>query len=966
MKPIKSGRKLLKQKRIKNLCVACGLYRSADVNTHYVPTEYNGDKPVKILIVGEGPGKTEDIEGRPFAGLTGDLIREAVIEVFGSEDDIAYSNVTRCRPTDANGKNRPPTRNEGGRCVQYLWDDIRRLKPKVIVALGSSALKYICGVDKKIFSVRGKEFKAYVDGDEYRVICTLHPAYALHVAARAEDAWDPEDRLADQATKNLIKADLRKAHWGNPHPNEKSVMLTTLQEVKLMVKRLLKSKSETLGYDAETRNLNKRYDNPVLTFQFCNGNTSYIVPWDHPESPFREGYASDELRGQVRGEIAKLFQAKKPGYKRIVAHNAKFDLQVLYRVGITHVSVPVVCTILAAHLMNENRKVRNPSFALKPFSLDVLAEEKLSRNKYQDTVSKSEVSRLETVSLERVGEYGGSDALLARELFIQFQREAKQQSFYRKFMRLSDHLLARTSLVLSVLEYNGFPVDLRALSTMMNPRTSAIQQRIQDIDVNVLRSMPSVIEANKVLVPALHHGMRGLFSDPWVFDFSKRLHSATLFFQVLGLEPIPDPKKDGDEIPEFSLKEKIIPTVGKPFKQIYENVYKRKSDSESDIVVPGEDGLYYQYPEVALFTERDSLLKCQNSFVKKIWMCTHPNSDSVLPDHRDGRIRASFSGHSTVTGRNASGDPFNAQQVPRADSPAKKAVKNLFTAVDGYWLINVDFKVAEVRWLAISSGDPILCEAFIQSKQIRDEFLRNPTPEMKERASLLGDVHRQNAALFYSVLVEEVTKELRQDTKTIVFGRIYGRGAKAIAPQIGKSVEETKRLLQEFDERYHVSMTYMQNQTKQARETGYVESLLGRRRRLYWFFQTDDHGRIAMGERRAVNAPIQAIASDANNIATAEIIKYVNKHELDWIFHNVVHDSCILSISMEYDLMECLQAIEWFYTVRLEQILVEDFRIDLKAPLEVDFDIGLRWGDLTSWDGTRGDMDSVQRIILAS
>ena len=940
----KSSRVLRREPIDSDLCNMCGLCNSAQ--THYVPTEHGRKRP-RVLIVGEAPGQSEDEEGKPFVGDAGKLLRKAVERAYGGEDYVAYASIVRCRPTNDDGANRKPMATEARRCVRYLHKDIQRLQPKVIVALGATALLYLTGKSGGIFKNRGSRTNIFVGGQKYVVVSALHPAYVANT----------------HAAFNLLVSDLRKAHWGDPHEGETVELLTTLKDVRRMVRHYLSEECNVgLGFDIETYNLNKRHGNPVITLQFCNGKQSYVIALNHPESPFD----TEVKRRKVINLIRPLFETKDPAFKFMLGHNMQFDYQGVMRLGIK-VNVPMVCTILTMHMIDDNRKSRNVSNSMRPYSLAVLAEEILGRNKYLDAGIIGKVNDLVNQPLDMVTKYGGNDALLTRELFLEQVRMAERQKYKKKFMGLVKHLVPRTVTVLATMEYSGFPIDMEALGTMHDPKTSAIQKRIAEI-TDTLKTLDTVQQANKKLVKLETGGMTGLFYTPYIFDINKRSHAGMLFFDSLKLAPVADTKKKDDSIMEFNPGDGKIPTVAKVFQAHYEReTWRPPVDVPStkrydvEVQIPGKEGIYYKYPEIGLFSEFKGLMQCQRTFVNGIWNCTHPDSPQFSPDHVDGRVRASFTGYNTVTGRTSSKDPVNNQNIPRGDSPVKKSIKNLFTALPNCWLVNVDFATAEVRWLAIMAKDVRLCEAFWAGHKAHKAYLKDPTnAELRKMAAIAGDIHMQTASLFHQKEVWDVTKAERQDTKTIVFGLIYGRGARAIAQQLGIEVDEAEELIARFSSLYPEAWECIAFLERKARRCGFVDSPIGRRRRLDWYYE-DPHarGRMKEGDRRARNSPIQAIASDANNLAIAEIINFVTEKKLKWTFHNIVHDSLIMSIPKSYDLYKSLRQIEWFYSHRLKKILTEDFKVVLNAPLAVDFDIGLRWGDLKGWDGTEEHLGAV-------
>lgn len=135
----------------------------------------------KIMFVGEGPGGTEDKKGRPFVGRAGRLLDKILKSVNIKRNNIYITNIVKCRPPD----NRNPNREEMKACSPILKTEIKYIKPKVIVPLGSIALKYLVGSDKKITEDRGKWFNK---GDIY-FLPTFHPAYLLRNANMKKYVW---------------------------------------------------------------------------------------------------------------------------------------------------------------------------------------------------------------------------------------------------------------------------------------------------------------------------------------------------------------------------------------------------------------------------------------------------------------------------------------------------------------------------------------------------------------------------------------------------------------------------------------------------------------------------------------------------------------------------------------------------------------------------------------------------------
>jgi len=164
-------------------CEQCGLCKKRTNTVFGV-----GDEKAKWLFIGEGPGRNEDLQGEPFVGPAGKLLDNMMAALGLKRGDNAYiANIVKCRPTDASGKDRPPTQQEADACMPYLQRQIALIKPTVIVALGKTAAISLLKRDPEtpVSTLRGKVH-------EYAglpLIVTYHPAYLLRNLPDKRKAW---------------------------------------------------------------------------------------------------------------------------------------------------------------------------------------------------------------------------------------------------------------------------------------------------------------------------------------------------------------------------------------------------------------------------------------------------------------------------------------------------------------------------------------------------------------------------------------------------------------------------------------------------------------------------------------------------------------------------------------------------------------------------------------------------------
>ena len=158
-------------------CAKCGLQAN---RTNVVFGE--GNPKAKIMFVGEGPGRDEDIQGRPFVGAAGQLLDKILESIGLSRDEVYITNVVKCRPP----KNRMPTPEEVSSCRPYLDAQIKRINPAIIVCLGALATKTLIDEKAKITRMRGTWHKK--DGILY--MPTFHPAALLRDPAKKRSVWE--------------------------------------------------------------------------------------------------------------------------------------------------------------------------------------------------------------------------------------------------------------------------------------------------------------------------------------------------------------------------------------------------------------------------------------------------------------------------------------------------------------------------------------------------------------------------------------------------------------------------------------------------------------------------------------------------------------------------------------------------------------------------------------------------------
>jgi DNA polymerase I len=274
-----------------------------------------------------------------------------------------------------------------------------------------------------------------------------------------------------------------------------------------------------------------------------------------------------------------------------------------------------------------------------------------------------------------------------------------------------------------------------------------------------------------------------------------------------------------------------------------------------------------------------------------------------------GRIHTSYQQGVAATGRLSSSDP-NLQNIP-IRTPEGRRIRQAFVAPPGHSLVAADYSQIELRIMAHLSGDASLLNAFAEDR----------------------DVHQATAAEVFGQPVAAVTADQRRSAKAINFGLMYGMSAFGLARQLGIGRSDAQRYVDLYFERYPGVKRYMDATRRQARETGFVETVFGRR--LYLpEIQSRNQALRQYAERSAINAPMQGTAADIIKRAMIEVDGWLQKGGAPARLIMQVHDELVLEVADE--------AIESIVE-RLREHMAH--AAELAVPLRVDVGIGRNWDE---------------------
>ncbi len=318
----------------------------------------------------------------------------------------------------------------------------------------------------------------------------------------------------------------------------------------------------------------------------------------------------------------------------------------------------------------------------------------------------------------------------------------------------------------------------------------------------------------------------------------------------------------------------------------------------------GEDilqKLKHEHPIIPMILDYRQLRKLKNTYVDPL---------PTLRDPEDGRIHTNYMQTVAATGRLSSNNP-NLQNIPIRSEKGREIRKSFIARGKDFQLMAADYSQIELRIIAALSEDTNMIDAF-----------RNGL-----------DIHAATAAKVFHIPIEEVTRDQRSSAKAVNFGIIYGQSAFGLAQNLGISRTEAKQIIDAYFEQYSTIKGYMDRAVASAREKGYVETIMKRRRYLKDINSANAVVR-GFAERNAINAPIQGSAADIIKKAMIGVAAAMEKAQLKSKLLLQVHDELVFDVHV--DEIEELKAL-----VKHEM----ESAIEIAVPMVVEMEVADNWLD---------------------
>lgn len=815
-------------------CASCSL-----AGKHGIPVPpWWADDELEVMLIGEQPGKEEadpESGGIPFIGNAGRYLNE-LLEIAGlGRTGVLLTNTINCL-SSATGSGTPPEEAVSICTTLWLVDEIRAMRPKLIIPVGAAAIRWVLNDPTLTVSqTHGLPKEVMVAGHRTVVFPCYHPAAGLRQARFRKLVMD------DFKALGAFLADGLRFSRDNSRPD----LVTIRVSVDTVVEAISQSPSVAVDTESDERGL------------FCmsfstDGRTGYVV--------HRDDLGADGAK--------RLTEAlNRPGLV-VVMHNALYDVRVLESVSIK-VDKTVFDSMIAAYLLGKE------SQALKELAYRDLG---LKMARYDDLVGQYGAEKVKRYLLEAAKHKygpmppedrwewnkGKTDILLKTHKHQPLERKlgsmAKKVGQGADGFKLVGNLEAvereaierATGLTVPHPTIADVPTEAKwvrysAMDAIATHQLRPVLERqIKHWDMGSLLwdiELPLVPILNRMTAQGLYwdrveneriakemaEKLEDALGQVWweagtPFNVSSPQQVAWLLFDRLGLKPT-----------------KRTPTGG--------------ISTDDDVL----EELKGRHPVVDAIMEHREIEKLKGTYIDVYPRIVHP----------DGRIRTTYKQTRTATGRLSSEAP-NVQNVPVEGYGL--VVRRVFTAPSWDWvLLSVDASQIEMRCMAHLSQDPVMLRAFREGR----------------------DLHAETATYMYEKLAQQITPDERKAAKRVNFGVIYGISAMGLYKQdrnIG--VEDWQGHLNTWFETYQGVRAYMKTKEAEILERGWVKDMFNRVRWVPEAYSPIRKER-AEGIRMAVNMPVQGTAADILKIAMIRIDWALQKARLQGRMILQVHDELV-------------------------------------------------------------------------
>ena len=848
-------------------------------------------EPGGLLVVGEAPGRQEDAVGRPFIGRSGEVLRSIVGKYW--DGPVAYDNAVRCYV--------PPKVSKGAAmqkaidtCRGYLHQTIVEVRPSRVITLGAVAARSVLGRAVAPFSNR-RAFSFLSDGTP--IIMVIHPAAALR--NRFVRRWFMEDM---EWALTVQDKDILRPRFDSVYR-----LVRSEEDARWAVAYM---RDKVVAFDIEATGVQWGDNYKVIAVACCCEHDTEPIVWSE------RALEDPAIRQPLLDYLADP-SAKKGG------QNVKYDIEgMMCAFGVKTEGV-VFDTRLQRKLLNADADA----------SLDKMAElvghggckEEMSEARTQAhsivqkglrVVAKVDIRRQLREARRLGGDAAAAQAVLTEmgvskkptlskkdiELLEQFE---ELEDAYPDLMRFAKEHAS---------EHNKWDYGLvdRAILNRYNARDALTTIELYSKFTAELAAEPDLMRHHELVRRA---GVAAAQVEAWGVAIDR--DSVVAFDRYLAVQETEAKKRLDTFSPNTNwnspqqVKDILFNKLGLASAKV-----TKSGGQSTDKSVLEELSHLHPLPE-ALLTFR-KIAKLRGTYAQGLLGHIRP----------DGRIHGSLNVDGARTGRTSFNDP-NLQNVPRATSKEGKMARDCFIAPPGHLLVQADYSQLELRIAAMLSQDPVMISIFEEGV---DYHLRTAT-------MVAGVAWKNVTAQEIEAEYKRTGKcEYRTQAKSINFGVLYGLGDKALAKQMGCSVQQARKIREAIMGKLHVLDSWCQGCLSEARKTGSIwtwwDGQRARRRSLHQVADQDDLVR-SVAEHGSWNTPVQGTASD---FCIASLVEAV-----DWVIEDCVPAKVVLpvhdSIMMEVEEGALDEAVQGLRSIMLGWN-------SNKVPLGVDFEVGRSWGSL--------------------
>ena len=852
------------------------------IDGKYNPMETVGSEDAPILVVTNVPSQAAEKDGRLIGYKTLQRFQDSMGKKGFTQDDFQFIPMCHCA-YEENEYNNKDKREIHKHCRIHFVDHIKKTKPTVIMPLGAAPASHTFGKGTKITKVKGLPHKAPQFNDA-AIFPLLDPVLVVRYP---QDLPIFEADVASFA--RFVDADFD--YDASAHDERGD--WTIVDDLQF----LIDMKAEVIAFDTENTSLrwyqqgcdvrsykpalheNKPEFIPraqILTMQFCvEPGKAFMLVWDHPEKPIPE-WKKPKLRNQLRQLLCNPDTL-------VVGQNLKYDCVYLWMLEGIRFKIGGDSMMLTT-LVDENSMEKNLDYLTKIHSEDMAGY----ADHFNVVVNKS---RMWEQPLSALRPYGCGDADATMRVYLELEEKvADDEGLLSHYLHVSLPGLN----ALAGLETGGMLIDPEQAEALEVFLTDDVRKQYVSLIGQVHREIKRKHVDDK--------RFKGKAEDALKFSRTELLRDI-LFDHPKGL--------------------RLTPKVfTKSTKKLREDL-QIPSTSAKDHLPFFFDREPFTF-ELAQYVKDERLLSANIVGFKKKYVV-------------GGMVRPVYWLTTAVTGRTASSDP-NGQNYPKRSKRAKE-YRKIFTAPEGYYIVELDLSQAELRIAASMSGDPTMIRIYKEG----------------------GDIHRATALIVkgmtedqFSLLPLDEQKEARQKAKAVNFGFLYGMGWRKFITyaktdyNVVFTEQEAQRIRKGFFQKYHRLDSWHKEVRRFANKHKHVRSYTGRIRHLP-MIDSEEEWVQQEAERQAINSPVQETGSSIGVMTLGRMAEELDPEYIQPV--GFIHDAIVLYIRKEY--------LEWgVKTVKRymeTNPLNEWFGNEIKVPIIADAGFGMNLGSIHELPNLRLD-----------